>query len=260
MKLHIAPTLEGAQWVKLGIRTFSRQPLALSGLFFMFMAIVSVMSIVPYLGNVLALALLPACTLGLLAATREATAGKFPMPSIMASAFLGGAVKMRAMLILGAIYALSVLAVMGATVLIDGGQFARLYLLGGSITREMVIAPDFQLAMWIALVLYTPLSMLFWHAPALVYWHDMSPVKSLFFSGVACLKNVKAFMMFGLIWLVLFLLAGVIVTVSATLIGGPEIAGIAMFPAAMLMAAMFFTSIYFTYHACFEALPSAGTT
>jgi hypothetical protein len=52
--------------------------------------------------------------------------------------------------------------------------------------------------------------------------------------------------------MVIFLLAGVMVTLLATVIGGPEIAGVAMFPAAMLMAAMFFTSIYFTYQASFE--------
>ena len=252
MKLNIVPASEGAQWVKQGIRTFFRQPLALSGLFFMFMAIVSVLSIVPFLGSLLALVILPACTLGLMAATREAVAGKFPMPSIMASAFRAGKAKTQSMLVLGVIYALGVLLVMGASALADGGQFARLYLLGGTITREMVMEPAFQSAIWLALILYTPLSMLFWHAPALVHWHDMPPVKSLFFSGVVCLRNFRAFLVFGLVWMVIFLLAGVMVTLLATVIGGPEIAGVAMFPAAMLMAAMFFTSIYFTYQASFE--------
>lgn len=252
MKLQVVPASEGAQWVKQGIRTFFRQPLALSGLFFMFMAIVSVLSIVPYLGSLLALVLLPACTLGLMAATREAQQGKFPMPTVMVSAFRAGTARMRAMLVLGAIYAAGVLLVMGASALADGGQFARLYLIGGAITREMMMEPAFQTAMWVALILYTPLSMLFWHAPALVHWHDMPPVKSLFFSGVVCLRNFRAFLVFGLVWIALFLLAGVVVTLLATLVGGPEIAGVAMFPAAMLMAAMFFTSIYFTYQASFE--------
>ena len=80
----------GIQWVKLGMRTFFKQPLALAGLFFMFMAVMSVLSIVPVLGNALALALLPAATLGLMAATLESTRGKFPMPSILISAFRAG--------------------------------------------------------------------------------------------------------------------------------------------------------------------------
>ena len=44
MKLNIIPARHGALWVKLGIRTFLRQPLALSGLFFIFMAVLSLLS------------------------------------------------------------------------------------------------------------------------------------------------------------------------------------------------------------------------
>ena len=73
------------------MRTFFRQPLALAGLFFMYMAAASVLSLMPVLGTVVALAIVPAATLGLMAATREATLGKFPMPSILISAFRAGA-------------------------------------------------------------------------------------------------------------------------------------------------------------------------
>jgi hypothetical protein len=78
MKLNIVPARTGIQWVKLGIQTFFRQPLALSGLFFMFMAVMSIASMVPLMGSALALALLPAATLGLMAATQEATAANSP--------------------------------------------------------------------------------------------------------------------------------------------------------------------------------------
>ena len=72
MKLNILPARQGILWVKLGVKTFLRQPLALAGLFFIFMLLMSVLSMVPVLGNALALALLPAATLGLMAATQEA--------------------------------------------------------------------------------------------------------------------------------------------------------------------------------------------
>ena len=86
MKLHIVPARTGWVWLKVGLRTFWSQPLALSGLFFMFMMIMSLSSLLPYIGNAVALALLPAATLGLMAATREAASGKFPMPAILLSA------------------------------------------------------------------------------------------------------------------------------------------------------------------------------
>ncbi len=255
MKLNIVPARTGLQWVKLGVQTFFKQPLALAGLFFMFMAVMSVLAIVPVLGNVLALALLPAATLGLMVATQEATKGKFPMPSILLTAFRTAKPQMRSMLVLGGIYAACFLLVMGFSSLFDGGKFAKLYLVGGSITRELVMEGDFQLAMWITMALYLPLSMMFWHAPALVYWQGMAPVKSLFFSLMACVRNFGAFTTYGLAWLGVFALAGMAISLLAAAVGGPAAATAVMFPVAMLMAAMFFTSIYFTVRDCFEATP-----
>jgi hypothetical protein len=59
MKLNIVPAKQGLVWVRQGIRTFWRQPLAFTGLFFLFMASVSVLSMVPLIGAALALLALP---------------------------------------------------------------------------------------------------------------------------------------------------------------------------------------------------------
>ncbi len=253
MKLNIVPARTGITWVKLGIKTFLQQPLALSGLFFMFMALLSVATLVPFVGAALALALLPAATLGLMAATQEATKGKFPMPSILISAFRAGQQRKRAMMVLGALYAAGFLALMAVSALFDGGQFAKLYLVGGKITEELVLQSSFQMAMWVALALYLPLSLLFWHAPALVHWHGVTPVKSLFFSFMACYKNCGALSVFGLAWTGVFMLAAIAVSLLATLLGNPALAAVVMFPVALVIVAMFFTSIYFTFRDSFVA-------
>jgi hypothetical protein len=239
MKLHIVPASRGVQWAKLGMRTFLKQPLALAGLFFMFMAVMSVLSMVPIVGNVLALVLLPGATLGFMAATQETLEGHFPMPGMLASAFRAGPEKRRAMVTLGAMYTAGFLLVLGISMVADGGKFARLYLIGGSMSAELLEAGDFELAVMLAMALYMPLSLMFWHAPALVHWHGVSPVKSVFFSLVACKRNFGAF-------------TGMAVALIATALGNPDLVGVIMFPAAMLMAAMFFTSIYFTYRDCFD--------
>ena len=72
MKLQLVPARTGFTWVKLGMKTFLRQPLAMAGLFFMFMAVVSLLSVVPVIGTAISLALVPAATVGLMAASREA--------------------------------------------------------------------------------------------------------------------------------------------------------------------------------------------
>jgi len=251
MKLNIVPARTGVLWVKLGMRTFLKQPLALAGLFFMFMAAMSLLSLVPLLGNVLALALLPGATLGLMAATKEAVGGKFPLPTVLLSAFRAGKKQLRAMLVLGAIYAAGFLLVLAVSAMVDGGKFARLYLLGSSISAEALQEGDFELAVIVAMAFYMPLSLLFWHAPALVHWYGISPVKSLFFSLVACMRNFWAFTVYSLVWLGAFIGMGMAVAIVAALAGSPELATAVMFPAAMLMAAMFFTSIYFTFEDSF---------
>ena len=251
MKLNIVPARTGLTWVKLGLKTYLQQPLALSGLFFMFMALLSIATLVPFIGAALALALLPAATLGLMAATQEATKGKFPMPTILISAFRAGQKQARAMLVLGALYAAGFLIIMAISALIDGGGFARLYLVGGKLTEDIVKQTDFQLAMWVTLALYLPLSLLFWHAPALVHWRGVTPVKSLFFSLMACYKNWAALTIYGMAWVGIFVVTMLLVTLIAALLGNPTFAALALFPVALLMMAIFFTSIYFTFRDSF---------
>ena len=252
MKLNILPARQGVLWVKLGVRTFLRQPLALSGLFFIFMLLMSVLSMVPVLGNALALALLPGATLGLMAATQEAVKGKFPMPTVLLSGFRAGRQQMRSMLMLGLLYATGFLLVLAFSAMVDGGKFAKLYLLGGSIGPEVLQDGSFESAALLAMVLYLPLSLLFWHAPALVHWHGMSPVKSLFFSVVACWRNIGAFTVYSLAWMAFFVVVGTAIAVITSLSGSEQLVTAMLFPCALIMAAMFFTSIYFTFADTFD--------
>lgn len=252
MKLGIVPARQGVTWARMGMRTFFKQPLALSGLFFLFMGLMSVLTLVPFLGNVLALVLLPSATLGFMAAARQAAEGVFPMPAVLLSAFRAGRDNARAMLTLGAIYAVAFLLVLSITALADGGQFAKMYLVGGTLNAELAQKPEFELAVLIGLVFYLPLSLLFWHAPALVHWRGVQPVQSLFFSIVACIRNFWALTVYGLTWLGAFMAMGMVVALIAGISGSAELVGTLMFPLAMIMAAMFFTSIYFTFQDSFE--------
>ncbi len=253
MKLNVVPANSGSLWVRQGIRVFWKQPLALTGLFFMFMLSMSVVSIVPLLGGFLALILLPAASLGLMAATREVDMGKFPMPLILATGLRNGPEGKRSMLILGVLYACGFIGVMGLSALVDGGDFAKLYLVGGSLEMNTLMKPEFQNAMWLSLVLYLPLAMVFWHAPALTHWHGVPVVKSLFFSTVACLSNWRAFLVFGLLWSFIFLGTTLVITLISGVMGDNDFAAMALLPAMLMLAAMFFCSTYYSFKDCFTS-------
>ena len=257
MKLNIVPARTGLQWVREGLRVFRRQPLALSALFFLSMAAMSLATVLPLIGPAVALALLPSATLAMMAAAAEASQGRAPTPALLLIAFRTGRQRMRAMLMLGALYAVCFLVVMGLSALIDGGQYAQVYLGGTPLTREMAESGDFQAAAWLSLALYLPLSLLFWHAPGLVHWHNVPPVKALFFSIVACLRNLGAFAVYGLAWTGVFLGVVLVVSLLLSLLAaaglGTGLASGVMMTTALLLAAMFFTSVVFSFRDCFSA-------
>ncbi|MDR7093884.1 BPSS1780 family membrane protein [Hydrogenophaga laconesensis] len=245
MKLHIVPARTGFQWVKLGAKTFFRQPLAMGGLFFMFMAAVSVLSLIPLLGTLISLALVPAATLGLMAASREAEQGRFPMPTLLVTAFRSGPANTRSILVLGAMYAAALMLVFGVGALL-APDVPAIEMPEGEVSPERVRAMFNNPGLWVALVLYVPVLMAFWHAPALVHWYGVSPFKSLFFSLMACWANKGAMLLYSLGWMAVIMMAGVVMNLLAVLLGGAALLNIVLYPMVLLLAAMFHTSIWFT--------------
>ncbi|MCZ2499256.1 hypothetical protein GN316_21065 [Xylophilus sp. Kf1] len=263
MHLNVVPARTGLAWARKGVRTFWRQPMALTGLFILFLAVLSSTAIVPVIGFLLALVLMPAATLGLMAATRDADAGRKARPAALFAAFRAGPAYARQMLLLGALYAGSFVLMLGISALFDGGAFAMGYVSGNRSAKDMLEDPAVKMAMWATLLLYMPLSMLFWHAPALVYWYRISPAKSLFFSFVACVRNMGAFTVYALAWAGIFLLGGLAVGIFTTLLlltgivgdsssalAGAVAAGLVTL-SALVLVAMFFNSLYFTFVDCF---------
>lgn len=250
MKLQLVPARTGIQWAKLGIQAFFKQPLALAGLFFMYMASMLVLMQLPLVGAVLGPMLMPAATLGLMAASAQASEGRFPMPSVLVSAFRAGRERARAMLVLGAMYAAgSLLATLLGALLTDAPPA-----LSSPTPTEAEMA-QMNARTFAIMAFHMPLVVLFWHAPALVHWHGVAPAKSLFFSAVACLRNFGAFFMYGVTWAAIFLAIGFVLSTIGLLLGGVAVSRVVMMPTALLLAAMFSTSMYFTFRDSFVATP-----
>jgi len=251
MKLNLVKASSGVTWVKLGVHAFFRRPLAMIGLFALFMATMSMLSLIPIIGIPLAMTFLPTATLGLMVATRQINQGAFPMPLVLLSALFANARTTRAMYLLGLIYAAGFLLAMGATYLMDGGIFASLYLGSRTPGPELLQSPEFQQAVWTFVGLHLPLSLTVWHAPALVYWHDVPVLKSLFFSLVACWRNFWAFTVYGIVWMLVMVLMVLLVSALSAVAGMGSLANALMFPTLLWLAAMFFCSLYFTFCDCF---------
>lgn len=249
MRLKQVPPATGIEWVKQGLRTFARQPLAISGLFFMFMAGLSLLSIVPFLGSLVAIVITPAATLGLMAASRDATHGKFPMPSTLVTAFRQDTAHTRSMLILGGLYMTSLLLLVTIAMVL-GPEMPESAVEGG-LTPELIAAAFNSPGLWLSLALYVPVSMMFWHAPALVHWHGVAPLKSLFFSLLACWTNKGAMTLYLLAWFGLMLGGVFVITLISRAMGGAAL-GFLVYPMALMFASVFYASLFFTFKDSFD--------
>lgn len=274
MKLHLVPARTGAEWVRLGLKTFWRQPLAFISLFFLLMALISTVSLLPLVGSVLAPVLLPFMTLGLMVATSVAytdnaegigTQGHAQRPtgSAMFVAVAGAMrAEWRSLVKLGVISALYFVVAVLLTTFVDGGQLAKAYLLDEVLTPEVMASSDFQVARMLLMCLNLPLSLAMWHAPALVHWHRVEPVKSVFFSVVALFRNFGAYALFALAWLGVFLLAGIGIGLIATVVigfgaagggaGAAAIGNVLIVGMALVLAAMSMSSTWFTFRDSFD--------
>ena len=259
MKLNVVPASRGSQWVKMGAQTFFRQPLALSGLFFVLLAVIAIIEILPYAGVPLALSVLPGAMVGMMAAARVASDGKFPMPLVLLSAFRTSRPQLRSILSLGALYALGIILFVGCTVLMDGGKLAGLLLMGNTPADEAMRDPNFQIALLLFPAFSFPWLLLFSHAAALAHWHSVPPVKSLFFAVTAIVRNIGAYFVYGLVWIGVLISLCMIMAILGGLLGSLEAVAVVLYPCFLFMTAIVFTSLYFTFIDSFPITPGADT-
>jgi hypothetical protein len=265
MRLRSVPARQGTRWVKLGFRTFARQPLAFSALFVAFIVAMSVLSAVPLVGPLVLVALLPLITLGFMVMTEATLGGRFAgFKTLMAPLRTGGPQR-RALVQLGLIYAGSSLLIMALSDLIDGGLLDELLQRmsdrsssAESIT-ELLGDGRLQAGLVVRLGLAALLSVPFWHAPALVHWDHQRCAQSLFSSTLAVWRNRAAFTLFGAVWAALVLGVAFVANFVFGLLGMPQMVAMVALPVSLLLSTVFYVSLYFSFAECFESSPDDPT-
>jgi hypothetical protein len=267
MKLQLVPARQGVQWARNGLRVFFMRPLSFMGLFGVVLMAMLLAQLLWWVGSLLLWASLPLITLGFMIATREVLQGNTPTFQVFAAPLRGNPARARAMLQLGAMYALMMLLIVGVHAWIDDGRMAALQVAAtsGKNTPETMgpLLADARLQMsllWFAAAAAV-LSLPFWHAPALVYWGGHSAAQALFSSTIACWRNKGAFLLYALTGFGAVAAFAVVSSLLFAVLGAPNLAAVVMMPAVLFFTAIFYTSLYFTYAGCFEssATPPAPT-
>jgi hypothetical protein len=263
MTLRIAdvPPRRGLSWVSQSFVQFLRRPLAFTLLFLVFLVAAMVLLAVPYLGALLVLASLPLLTLGFMIATRAAQQdGSVHVGQMVEPLLRGADPARRATLVkLCLAYAAATALVMWGSDAIDGGTFERLQLLLASARTEanakeidaLLADPRLRDGLIVRFGLSALLSIPFWHAPPLVWWHGQGVAQSLFSSTLACWRNKGAFLLYGLAWAGTVALFGIVAGGLFSLLGAPQLVGLAAIPAGLMFSTAFYVSLYYSYADCF---------
>lgn len=195
----VVPPGNAFDWLRQGWALFAANPGLWIGLTIVLLVIVLGVQIVPLVGTLAAHLLMPVLGAGLLLVCRKIDEGESVQIDDLFAGFKQNA---GPLVMVGVLYMLAMLAIVVIVVAVGGGSVA-----GGLLSAQPaglgVIFGGLMLSLLLSLALSVPVVMAIWFAPALVFFNNMQPVEALKASFEACMKNVLAFLVYGLIVLVL---------------------------------------------------------
>lgn len=258
MQLHLqnVPARNGRLWIRHGFKVFQRQPLALAGLFGLFLFAGFAAMLIPGLGLFLTMATLPLLSLGFMLATHLVLQKKTPTASVFVAPLKLTAERRRSQLLLCLGYAVMMLVIGLLADWIDGGSTRDLQkLIADNADTEVIAnaATDPRLFWGLAtrLVLMSLLSVPYWHAPALVHWGGQGVAQSMFSSTLALWRNRGAFAVNMLLWGGLLMAVASSISLVFALIGLAQVAPMVLMATGLMLSTVFYASLYFSFVDCF---------
>jgi hypothetical protein len=200
---------------------------------------------------------LPLLSLGFMVASQSALLDGPVRPGQFIEPLRGDPRRRKTLLTLCAIYGVAAVAILILCDAVSGGAMQRLQTLMASAETPqaeidaLLAEPGVSAAVLLGALLATLLSIPFWHAPALVHWGDQGVGQALFSSTLAVWRSKGAFLVYGLAWVAVILVFGLVTALVLGLLGGGRIAGMLALPAGLLFSTVFYVSLLFTFNDSF---------
>ena len=244
------PARAGWLWVKEGFALFRKQPAETTTLFLSYMFLMLAIGILPLIGQILPMLLVPVFSMAFMQACANIEQGKKAYPNLLLTGFRSPA--LRKLLQLGMLYLAAAILAVAASALVDGGVFWQVMSGQAELDPETVRNSGMSLAMLFSAVVYIPAAMAFWYAAPLIAWQGMGVGKAIFYSFFAVHKARKAFLVYGLAWALIGVLVPTIVTsIIALLISRSIVVMIVLLPLSLVLTVVMYCSFYPTYTAIF---------
>ena len=250
MRANRLPAGRGLRWIGEAFVICRAAPVRLLLLNLAFLFAVTFAVALPVIGFALIWVLIPALVVGPHAMSRAAARGALPGPELLIAGFHAHA---GAQLRLGGVYLAAMMAVLAATVLADGGQFAQAMIGRTRLEIADLQKPELLQAMMIGAALQSAMLAALWYAPLLVAWNGLPVSKAVFFSAAASLINWRAFIAYGAAITLLFALVLMLALGAAMLFSGPRAAqgNAALFAVIWTLLPVWFAASYLSYRDVF---------
>lgn len=237
---------KGWLWVKQGFLLFRQQPTEIMALFFAYMFTSLGLSLVPLIGQVLPLLLMPTLMMGFMQACRRVQNAEKVTVGVLFDGFRSPA--FSRLLWLGVFYVLMAVLAIAASSLMDGGMFWDVMVLQKEVDEAAIRNSDMLSAALLAALAYVPALMAFWYAGALIMWNGMAVSKALFYSFFAVKRAAYAFIAFGAAWLLIGVIAPTFVAMLiGAIVGNVFAVMIVVVPISLALTAVMYCSFYPTY-------------
>jgi hypothetical protein len=213
---------QGWAWIADGFGLFKKAPGIWIALVVVLIVIMVVLRLIPFVGAAAAVLLMPALTGGLmLGCDAQQQGGTLELRHL----FEGFKEHTGNLIALGALNIVALIIVL-IPVFVIVGVGAAVGVMQGDATGAVAMGGSFMLAMLVFLALIVPVAMALWFAPALVVLRGLAPVAAIRESFVGCLKNIIPFLIYGVVMLVLSVLATVPILLGWLVLGPVAIASI----------------------------------
>ena len=256
------PPSHGTRWLRDGFALLRRRPLGFMSLFVVFLLAALVVSLVPFLGQVLQMAMLPLLSLGFMVASQSALLEGPVKPSQFIEPLRGHARRRQALLVLCGLYGVLATLILVLMNGIAGGALFQLMSGGSNLPPAEIaaIAEKSNLggALFTGALLGTLLTIPFWHAPALVHWADQGVGKALFSSTLAVWRSKGAFFVYGLAWMGLVLVFSFASGLLLGVLGGGAFASVVAVAGGLFFTTLFYVSLVFTFNDSFGGVRAAS--
>jgi hypothetical protein len=197
----------GWDWIASGFDLFKKAPGIWILTIVIFFVCSIVIGIIPVIGPIANIIVMQIFVGGLMLGCRALDAGE---SLEIGHLFAGFSSRTSDLVVLGLLTIVGwFIAVIPALLIVGGGAFVSMMSGGSPAAQFGAMGVTFMLGLLLALALAVPLYMALWFAPALVVLNGLKPVEAMKASFVGCLKNIVPFLLYGVVMIVLCIVAAI---------------------------------------------------